>query len=156
MPNRNSDPPDPLVATLAGIVRAIAEREAVDAVPVIATRSIERGRTDGRQRWLTRSGRRSSDARASTRQLSRGVVELRRVEAAWKASRRMIARGERPMYRVRAAGDGPAIRIQVVELPWLEARATRPGEVLRMGRAIVAEWLEVREGDFDVELASRE
>jgi hypothetical protein len=64
----------------------------------------------------------------------------------------MIARGERPMYRVRAAGDEPEIRVRIVELPWLEATAARPRQVLRMGRAVVPEWLEVGEADFDVEL----
>lgn len=103
-------------------------------------------------RWVTRKWseikRRKGVDEAS---LAVSRTELRRAEAAWKASRRMISRGERPLYRVAAAGDGPEIHVRIVELPWLAATATRPSHVLRMGRAIIAEWLEVGESDFDVE-----
>jgi hypothetical protein len=51
-----------------------------------------------------------------------------------------------------ASGYRPGIHVRIVELPWLEPTATRPGEVLRIGRAIVAEWLDVGEADLDVEL----
>lgn len=152
---------DPLVDTVAKIARAIAERKwaGIDPEPVIATPSIGPGRADradrsggrtmGHTKWSEIKRRKGVDEAA----VAEGMAKLRRAEAAWKASNQMVARGERPMYRVRAAGDGPEIRIQVVELPWLEATATRRSEVLRVGRAIVAEWLEVGEADFDVELA---
>jgi hypothetical protein len=83
--------------------------------------------------------------------LAAATAQLRQAAAAWKACRRIIARGERPLLRVSATGDGPEIRVQIVGRPWLEATATKPSHVLRMGRAIVAEWLEVREEAFDVE-----
>lgn len=65
----------------------------------------------------------------------------------------MISRGERPLYRVVATGEATEIEVRVVELPWLvDAKATRPSNVLVMARAIIAEWLDVGEDLFDVEL----
>lgn len=83
--------------------------------------------------------------------MTEGYAMLRRAEAARTASRRMIARGERPGYRVEVIRTVPDIAVRIVELPWLTGAAPSMRDVTATGRRLVAAWLEVPPGAFDIE-----
>ena len=85
--------------------------------------------------------------------LTESYAVLRRAEAARTASRRMIARGERPGYRVEVVRTAPDIAVRIVELPWLSGSAPSMRDVTATGRRLVADWLEVPPGAFDIEVA---
>lgn len=75
-------------------------------------------------------------------------AEIRRAEAAWTSFRQRIAGGERPRFHVHSSGVGPSIEVRVIELPWLAGTVTRPTDALDVGRALIADWLDVTEDDF--------
>jgi len=76
-------------------------------------------------------------------------AQARLAEQAWTASRRMIARGERPGYRIADTGDGTTVHI--VELPWLGRVAADRTDAASRARDVIARWLGVDPGAFDVE-----